>query len=75
MNGRAVAYNIVLDGNAFRDGGPSVDRKPLVAEGQAGLVIHLGRVQTAFTVVTRTDEFEGQGKQELFGAVSLSMKL
>ena len=75
VNGRAIAYNIVLDGNAFRDGGPSVDRKPLVAEGQAGLVVQFGRVQTAFTVVTRTDEFKGQGKQELFGAVSLSMKL
>ena len=75
VNGRAVGYNIVLDGNAFRSGGPSVDRKPLVAEGQAGLVIQVGRVQGAFTVVTRTDEFKGQGKQELFGAVSLSMKL
>jgi lipid A 3-O-deacylase len=75
VNGRAVAYNIVLDGNAFRDGGPSVNRKPLVAEGQAGLVMQLGRLQGAFTVVTRTDEFKGQGKQELFGAVSLSMKL
>lgn len=74
-SGRAVAYNIVLDGNAFRDGGPSVNRKPLVAEGQAGLVLQMGRVQGAFTVVTRTDEFKGQGKQELFGAISLSMKL
>lgn len=74
-NGRAVAYNIVLDGNAFRDGGPSVNRKPLVAEGQAGFVLQIGRVQSAFTVITRTDEFSGQGKQELFGAVSLSMKL
>ncbi len=73
-NGRAVAYNIVLDGNAFRSGGPSVDRHPLVAEGQAGLVMQMRRVQTALTVVTRTDEFSGQGKQELFGAVSVSMK-
>ena len=74
-SGRAVAYNIVLDGNAFRDGGPSVNRKPLVAEGQAGLVLQMGRVQGAFTVVTRTDEFKGQGKQELFGAISISVKL
>ena len=74
-SGRAVAYNIVLDGNAFRDGGPSVNRKPLVAEGQAGLVLQMGRVQGAFTVVTRTDEFKGQGKQELFGAISVSVKL
>lgn len=40
-----------------------------------GLVMQFGRVQGAFTVVTRTDEFKDQGKQELFGAVSLSMKL
>lgn len=52
-SGRAVAYNIVLDGNAFRDGGPSVDRKTLVAEGQAGLAIQFGRVQTAFTVADK----------------------
>jgi len=70
-----VGYNITLDGNACRDGGPSVDRKPLVAEGQAGLVLQTGRLQTAFTVVLRTDEFKGQGKQELFGALSLSWKL
>ncbi|HMM76263.1 MAG TPA: lipid A deacylase LpxR family protein [Gammaproteobacteria bacterium] len=74
-SGRAVAYNIVLDGNAFRDGGPSVNRRPLVAEAQAGLVMQLGRVQGAFTVVTRTDEFKGQDQQELFGALALSIKL
>lgn len=74
-SGRAVAYNIVLDGNAFRDGGPSVNRRPLVAEAQAGLVLQFGRVQSAFTIVTRTDEFKGQDQQELFGAIALSMKL
>lgn len=74
-NGRAVAYNIVLDGNAFREGGPSVDRRTFVAEAQAGLVLQAGRWQTAFTVVGRTDEFHGQGKQELFGAIAISMKL
>jgi len=74
-SGRAVAYNIVLDGNYFRDGGPSVHSKTFVAEGQAGLAIQFGRVQTAFTVITRTEEFKDQGKQELFGAVSVSIKL
>ena len=73
--GRAVAYNLMLDGNAFRSGDLSVGRKPLVADGQAGLVLQRGRVQTAFTVVTRRDEFDTQGKQELFGAVSVSIKL
>lgn len=73
--GRAVAYNIVLDGNAFREGGPRVDREPLVAEAQAGLVVQAGRVQAAFTVVLRTDEFSRQDQQQLFGALSFSMKL
>lgn len=74
VSGRAVAYDIFLDGNAFRDS-PEVDRRPLVADAQGGLVIQLGRYQLGLTVVTRTEEFETQRDRQVFGAISLSMKL
>ncbi len=74
VSGRAVAYDIFLDGNAFRDS-TEVDRRPFVADAQGGLVIQLGRYQLGLTVVTRTEEFETQRDRQVFGAISLSMKL
>lgn len=72
--GRAVAYNIFLDGNTMRDS-LEVDRRPFVLDVQAGVVIQLLRMQIAFTVVGRTEEFESQRDEQVFGAVSLSFKL
>ncbi|MEO0393510.1 MAG: lipid A deacylase LpxR family protein [Pseudomonadota bacterium] len=72
--GRAVAYNMFLDGNLLRDGGPRVDRRPLVADFQVGIAMQLYDVQLAWTYVTRTEEFKTQGTQQQFGAVSLSYK-
>ncbi|NNL84627.1 MAG: lipid A deacylase LpxR family protein [Myxococcales bacterium] len=72
--GRAVAYNIFLDGNTMRDS-LEVDRRPFVLDVQVGVVIQLLRVQLAFTVVGRTEEFESQRDEQVFGAVSLSFKI
>ncbi len=72
--GRAVAYNIFLDGNTIRDS-LEVDRRPFVLDVQVGVVIQLLRAQLALTVVGRTEEFETQEKEQIFGAVSLSFKL
>lgn len=74
VNGSAVAHNIFLDGSLFRDGDPSVDKKVLVGEVQAGLALQFRRVQLAYTFVTRTKEFEMQESAQQFGAVSLSVK-
>jgi lipid A 3-O-deacylase len=72
--GRAVAYDIFLDGNLFRSGGPSVDRRPLVADFQVGIAAQWGDLQLAYTFVTRTEEFESQGGRQQFGAFSASYK-
>ncbi len=72
--GRAVAYNMFLDGNLLRSGGPSVDRRPLVADFQVGLAMQFHDVQIAWTYVTRTEEYQTQGSQQQFGAFSVSYK-
>ncbi len=72
--GRAVAYNVFLDGNTLRDS-PEVDRRPYVADFQGGLVIQLRAVQIGFTAVARSKEFETQKKDHVFGAVTLAFKL
>lgn len=71
--GRAVARNIMLDGNTFRDS-HSVEREPFVAEAQAGLALTIGRTRMTYTYVWRSREFEGQDRPDQFGGVSLSMR-
>lgn len=71
--GRAVARNIFLDGNTWRDS-LSVDKRHFVADFQAGAVIQIKSIQIAYTYVWRTKEFETQGARHEFGALSLSAK-
>ncbi|HUM95906.1 MAG TPA: lipid A deacylase LpxR family protein [Candidatus Competibacter sp.] len=71
--GRAVAYNIFLDGNTDGDSA-GVDRKPLVADLQAGFVTNIGWARLAYTYVLRTREFDGQDKPDRFGSIGLSVK-
>lgn len=73
VQGRAVARNIFLDGNSFKDL-PSVDKKYFVADFQGGLVVQIKDVQLVYTFVTRTKEFETQEDRQTFGAVSISFK-
>lgn len=72
VDGRAVARDIFLDGNTFKDG-PSVDKKSLVADFSYGVGFIAGRWQLTFTQVYRTREFEGQPfSHNDFGSVTLS---
>jgi len=74
LNGRAVARDIFLDGNTFRDG-PSVDRRPLVGDLSAGLVVHWRGVRLAYSQVFRTEEFYGQrGGAQSFGSVGVTFR-
>ena len=73
VDGRAIANNIFLDGNTFRDS-HSVDKKTWVGDLQVGLVLTLTRVQVAYTHVYRTREFSGQDSGDHFGAVSISAR-
>jgi lipid A 3-O-deacylase len=72
--GRLVARNIFLDGNTWKEGGPSVDKKPLVADFTVGaaVVAHCFRLGASYTY--RTDEFDGQIGRDDFVALSLSVQ-
>lgn len=72
VEGRAVARNLFLDGNTSRDDGPSVDKRPFVGDVQAGLAVTWRGARFAYTHVLRTEEFEGQGDADQFGAFSVS---
>lgn len=71
IQGRAVLYNIFLDGSTFTDS-HSVDKKPLVGDLQAGLVVQWNRFRITYTQIFRTEEFEGQDGGDIFGSLSLS---
>ncbi len=73
LEGRAVARNIFLDGNTFRDS-HSVDKHPLVGDVQAGLAFTLDRYRLAYTHMWRTKEFQGQDAPDQLGTVSLSVR-
>lgn len=73
LEGRAVARNIFLDGNTFRDS-PSVDKKYAVGDANVGVAFTYGRTQLSYTLNWRSEEFHGQEKPDLFGAVSLGYR-
>lgn len=73
VEGRAVARNIFLDGNTFRDS-HSVDKRPFVGGVQAGVAVTVGDVRVAYTHVLRSEEFLGQDSTDTFGAVTLSIR-
>lgn len=70
---RAVGRDLFLDGNTFRDSA-SVERKPYVADAQAGLAAQAGDWRLAYTYVIRTEEFVGQTTPQDFGSVALSWR-
>ena len=73
LEGRAVARNIFLDGNTFRDS-PSVDKKYFVGDANIGVAFTYGRTQLSYTLNWRSEEFQGQDKPDIFGAVSLGYR-
>jgi hypothetical protein len=70
---RAVGRDLFLDGNTFQDSA-HVDKKNFVVDAQAGVAVQTGDWRLAYTYVTRTEEFKGQGEQQDFGAVALSWR-
>lgn len=69
--GRAVARNLFLDGNTFRDG-PEVDSKTLVGELRAGIVVAWGPLRLGYTHIIRTREFDRQPGRFAYGSVALT---
>lgn len=74
VDARAVAYNVFLDGNLFRES-PSVDRRDFVYDLKAGLSIRLPPARLSLTQVWRSEEFttpvSGAGSQR-FQSLNLS---
>jgi hypothetical protein len=69
--GRAVARNIFLDGNDFRESA-SVQHKTFVADFQTGVAIFWSsRLRADFSVVRRTREFVGQPHPDVIGTAAL----
>lgn len=74
VEGRAVARNIFLDGNTFRES-HHVDKEPFVGDLQFGVAFTYKDYRLAYTHIYRTREFEGQnGDFEPFGAVTFSVR-
>lgn len=73
VEGRAVARNIFLDGNTFKDS-HSVDKFPLVGGIQGGIAFTIYDTRIAYTHMIRTKEFHGQDKNDEFGAITVSFR-
>lgn len=74
LEARAVGYNLFLDGNTFKNS-HSVDRKPVIADVQAGFVWNSNRFRVTYTWVLRSREFDSQENLDLFGSLSLSFRI
>ncbi|MCU7845657.1 MAG: lipid A deacylase LpxR family protein [Candidatus Thiodiazotropha sp. (ex Monitilora ramsayi)] len=72
VEARAMARNIFLDGNTFRDS-HSVDKKPLVGDLQFGFAFHFNDTRIAFSHMIRSREFEGQSDPAQYGAINITV--
>jgi len=71
VEGSAVAYNVFLDGNMFRDS-QCVSKEIFVGEVQTGVVVTVGDLRVGFTQVFRSPEFKGQDDPDHYGAITVS---
>ncbi len=73
IEGRAVARNIFLDGNSFRDS-PHVNKKHFIADANAGLSLTWGNLRVSYSLTYRTREFDSQDSESVFGSISLGYR-
>ncbi len=73
VEGRAVARNIFLDGNTFRNS-YDVDKEILVGSLQVGAAITNENMRLSYTHVFMTKEFKTQPKNAVFGVLTLSYR-
>lgn len=74
VEGRAVARNIFLDGNTFRNS-HSVRSKTLVGDASVGVAVVFGAmpIRIAYSFTWRTKEFAGQDRADRFGSISITI--
>ncbi|HEY0819176.1 MAG TPA: lipid A deacylase LpxR family protein [Rhizobacter sp.] len=70
---RAVAWNITLDGNTWKDS-HSVDKRPLVADLGVGTSLTVRGWKLALAHYWRTREFKGQEAHPMFGSITASRR-
>ncbi len=70
--GRAVARNIFLDGNTWKDS-HSVSKEPFVGELNGGLAITYKDIRVAYNHVYVTKEFKKQSKGQQYGSITLTI--
>lgn len=70
---RAMARNIFLDGNSFKDS-HRVDKKTLVLDGNIGASIAFDDYRLSYTLNMRSKEFDGQDDPSLFGSLTLTRR-
>lgn len=68
---RGVAYNIALDGNAWKDS-HQVDKRPWVADAGIGLALTRGAWKFTIARFERSREFDGQSSRPAYGSITLS---
>lgn len=73
VTGYAVALDIFLDGNNFRDS-HSVDKHELVGEARVGIAFTTRHVEFSVTHVRRSHEFEAQNESTGFTSLALTAK-
>jgi lipid A 3-O-deacylase len=74
FDARLSAWNIFLDGNTWKDS-HKVDKREASLDLFGGLSLRFGRFQCDYTQVYRSKEFYGQDKRDVFGSLSLSIRL
>jgi len=72
LDGRAVAHNIFIQGNTFRDS-PGVTLETFGGDLQVGVALAWPTARVGFTYVERSREFEGQPSPDRFGQLTLSL--
>ncbi|WP_421863063.1 lipid A deacylase LpxR family protein [Parvibaculum sp.] len=74
VEGRAVARDIFLDGNTFRDS-PSIDKRSFVYDAKLGAVFVLWDTRVSYTHVFRSREYDGQSTPDQFGSIAVNFAL
>lgn len=73
VDGRAMARNIFLDGNTFRDS-PDVDKENFVADANIGLALTWDDLRVSYSLTYRTREFAAQDHESVFGSISIGYR-
>jgi lipid A 3-O-deacylase len=75
VDGQLVGYDVTINGNAFRSGGPSTGLVPVVGEAEGGLAFLVAGTRISYTQIVQTEEVRGQhGGPHQFGSLSISAK-